>query len=196
MSHQPYEIQFQLPSWLGTFVENVSVIESIQERMSFVIEASGKNIQENSGGPFAAAIFEKDSGKLIALGVNLVTTQKLSFLHAEMVAFSVSQKKLGTYDLGGANMAEHELVTSTEPCSMCLGAILWSGVRRIVTGARDSDARAIGFDEGPKVTNWKEELNGRGIEVVSEVRRQEAASILTDYSKGQGQIYNSRESDD
>ena len=128
--------------------------------------------------------------------MNRVTTQGLSILHAEMVAFAVAQKKLGTYDLGGAEMPAHELVASTEPCAMCFGATPWSGVKRIITGARDSDARKIGFDEGPKMVNWKEELNNRGIEVISEIQRQKAASVLIEYSSSRGKIYNSRESTD
>lgn len=194
MCVQPSEIHFQLPSWIAGFINNFSIIEDIQKRMSFVIEASKRNVTEQTGGPFAAAIFEKDSGKLISLGVNLVTTEGISILHAEMVAFAVSQKKLGTYDLGGSGMANHELVTSTESCAMCFGAIPWSGVRQVITGARDSDARKIGFDEGPKMVNWKEELENRGIEVVCDVQREEAASVLTSYSSCGGRIYNARES--
>ncbi len=196
MFTQPSEICFQLPSWVADYIGNISVIGNLEERMLFVIEASRRNITEKTGGPFAAAIFEKDSGALISLGVNLVSTQGLSILHAEMVAFAVAQKKLGTYDLGGAGMPDHELVTSTEPCAMCLGATPWAGVKCVITGAQDSDARKIGFDEGPKVANWKEELKIRGIEVISEIHRQEAASVLIEYSSSQGKIYNSRESAD
>jgi len=193
MCVQPSEINFQLPSWIADFINNFSKIEDIQKRMSFVIEASGRNVAEQTGGPFAAAIFEKDSGRLVSLGVNLVTTEGMSILHAEMVAFAVSQKKLNTYDLGGRGMANHELVASAEPCAMCFGAIPWSGVRRVITGARDSDTRSIGFDEGPKMVNWKEELENRGIEVICDVQREEAASVLAEYSSYGGRIYNSRE---
>jgi len=194
MCIQPSEIDFQLPSWIADFIKNVSAIANMEERMSFVIEASRRNVIEQTGGPFAAGIFEKDSGKLISLGVSLVTTQGISILHAEMVAFAVSQRKLGTYDLGGVGLSSHELVTSTEPCAMCMGAIPWSGVRRIITGARDSDAREIGFDEGPKMAGWEVEFDKRGIEVVPDIYRKEAASILIEYSSHGGQIYNSRES--
>ena len=162
--------------------------------MAFVIEASRINVEQQTGGPFAAAIFERDSGKLVSLGINLVETEKLSILHAEMVAFAVAQAKLGTYDLGAEGLPAHELVTSTEPCAMCFGAISWSGVRRVVTGARDPDARSIGFDEGPKMTDWQSALEQRGIEVVRDIQREQAAAVLTDYLAGGGGIYNSRES--
>jgi len=68
--------------------------------MSFVIEAAQLNISKSTGGPFAAAVFETESGKLVSLGVNLVTSEGLSILHAEIVAFALAQKKIGSYDLG------------------------------------------------------------------------------------------------
>jgi len=162
--------------------------------MELVIAASRRNVEEKTGGPFAAAIFESESGELVSLGVNLVTTQRLSILHAEMVAVTVAQKKLNTYDLGGESMPSHELVTSTEPCAMCFGAIPWSGVRRVITAALDRDARNIGFDEGPKPENWEKSLKERGIAVVSNVERDAARSVLEFYLKDSGHIYNSRES--
>ena len=194
MIKQPDKIQFSLPEWLSQFLQEREAINGIEDRMSFVIEAARRNIVEKTGGPFAAAIFEIGSGKLVSLGVNLVTTQGSSTLHAEMVAIMVAQKILGTYDLDSAGMTKHELVTSAEPCAMCFGAIPWSGVRRVVTAARDADARSIGFDEGPKVNDWQTALLDRQIEVICDVRRDEARQVLNEYSQSGGRIYNSRES--
>ena len=195
MSFQPGLIEIQLPEWIDRFLtEYPGYISSIQDRMSFVIEAAQRNISEGTGGPFAAAVFEAESGKLISLGVNLVTSQGLSILHAEMVAFALAQKKIGSYDLGRQDLAAHELVTGVEPCAMCFGAIPWSGVRRVITGARDSDARSIGFDEGPKMKDWRIELEKRGIATICDVSREAAARVLLNYSLQGGKIYNSRES--
>lgn len=193
MFKQPETIQFSLPNWLLDFAKDISIIKDVEDRMNFVIESSHKNVKENTGGPFAAAIFELGSGKLISLGVNLVTTQGSSILHAEMVAIAIAQKKLGTYDLGGESIAKHELVTSTEPCAMCFGAIPWSGVHQIVTGAKDKDARSIGFDEGPKVKDWREALAVRKIAVISDIEGDKARQVLDEYSKSGKKIYNSRE---
>jgi len=194
MIKQPNKIQFSLPEWFSEFLKEKSFLNGIEDRMSFVIAAARRNIVEKTGGPFAAAIFEIESGKLISLGVNMVTTQGSSILHAEMVAIMVAQKILGTYDLDGAGMAKHELVTSAEPCAMCFGAVPWSGVRRVVTAARDTDTRSIGFDEGPKVKDWRAALLDRQIEVICDVRRDEARQVLNEYSQSGGRIYNSRES--
>lgn len=171
------------------------MFQSVEHRMSFVIEAARLNVANGTGGPFAAAVFERDSGMLVSLGVNLVTSAGMSILHAEMVALSLAQAKLGGYDLGGPGLPAHELVTATEPCAMCLGAIPWSGVRRLITGARDADARAIGFDEGPKTAEWRNELEKRGISVICDVERENAVRVLRDYSLRGGAIYNSREQD-
>jgi tRNA(Arg) A34 adenosine deaminase TadA len=75
---------------------------------------------------------------------------------------------------------------------MCLGALPWSGVARVVTAARDEDARAVGFDEGDKPAGWTASLQVRGIEVVGDVRRAEAAEVLRAYQRLGGLIYNGR----
>lgn len=160
--------------------------------MRFVISASKKNIDEGSGGPFAAAVFEKCSGQLIALGVNLVVYQALSILHAEMVAITLAQKKLSHFDLGGQGLTEYELFISAEPCAMCLGAIPWSGISHVVTAALGRDVEAIGFDEGMKPELWTEPLTLRNIRVTTGIERENARAVLQRYQENGGLIYNSR----
>jgi len=194
MPFQPSVLTIQFPEWIHPFLRRYPAhFPSLEARMSLVIEAARLNVTNATVGPFAAAVFETGSGKLLSLGVNLVTSAGLSILHAEMVALVLAQTKLGSYDLGGPGLPAHELVTSAEPCAMCLGAIPWSGVRRLVTGARDGDVRAIGFDEGPKTAEWRAELEQRGIAVIRDVERDAAIRVLRDYSLGGGTIYNSRE---
>jgi tRNA(Arg) A34 adenosine deaminase TadA len=159
--------------------------------MSLAVELGEINSRRGTGGPFGAAIFEEGGG-LLAVGVNLVVPSSCSFAHAEMLAIGIAQQKLGGYDLGGPKLPRHELVTSTEPCGMCLGAIAWSGVGRVVCGARESDARAIGFDEGPKPADWVAALAARGIEVLRDVCRSEAREVLRRYAEAGGPIYNAR----
>lgn len=75
---------------------------------------------------------------------------------------------------------------------MCLGAVMWSGVRRLVCGARGADAEAVGFDEGAKPAAWPEALERRGILVLRDVCREQAAAVLRDYHASGGIIYNPR----
>jgi len=160
--------------------------------MRLAIKLAELNVEHQTGGPFGAGIFELKSGRLVAAGVNLVESSNCSIAHAEMLAIAIAQRLVGCYDLGIEEGAAYELVTSTEPCAMCLGAIPWSGVRSVVCGARDEDARSIGFDEGPKPGNWVKSLESRGIRVLRDVLREEARAVLLDYEKRGGLIYNAR----
>jgi len=188
------ELRFRLPDWVSGFVGGGGAVlcASVEERMGFVIAASRENIRRGTGGPFGAGVFDSD-GKLISLGVNIVEASNCSILHAEMVAIALAQKAVGRYDLSNGGKEDYELVASTEPCAMCFGAVPWSGVSRLVCGARDEDARSIGFDEGPKLDNWPQVLEQRGITVVRDVLRQEASKVLQDYAESGGTINNSGE---
>jgi tRNA(Arg) A34 adenosine deaminase TadA len=180
-----------LPEWLESRATKPGTIPAIEERMEFVIGLARANIRHRTGGPFGAAVFDA-AGNLVSAGVNLVETANCSILHAEMVAIALAQNALGRYDLSDGNRLVYELVTATEPCAMCFGAVPWSGVSRLVCGARDADARAIGFDEGPKMAQWQEALAERGIAVVRDVLRKEAAAVLDEYRAAGGTIYNGR----
>lgn len=189
------EILITLPSWMVELLDGVpesKVYESPEERMAFVVELSRRNIAAATGGPFAAAVFDTGSGRLIAAGVNMVTRAGLSFAHAEIIALAQAQAVLGGFDLGGTGMPNCELVSSAEPCAMCLGAIPWSGVRSLVCGARDEDVRAVGFDEGAKRADWANDLESRGITVRRDVLRGDAAEVLREYAAVGGVVYNGR----
>lgn len=185
---------FKLPVWL---VEKLAVqhkhFSTLEQRMHLVIELSKLNVQHQSGGPFAAAVFDMDSHQLLAAGVNLVAASNCSVAHAEIVALTLAQRAVANFDLGAAGLPPYELVSSTEPCAMCFGAIPWSGIRQLVCGATAEDARRIGFDEGPKHPDWSRELEIRGIHVQSDVCRVEAAQVLNDYHDNNGLIYNARQ---
>lgn len=181
-----------LPAWLTErLASETGVFSSSEQRMRWVIELGRLNVERRTGGPFAAAVFDADSGRLIAAGVNRVVMLNTSIAHAEMVAIAVAQRKLGSFDLAAEGMPYCELVTNCEPCAMCFGALPWSGIRRLVCGARSIDAERIGFDEGPRHPDWTEELARRGIEVVRDVCRNEAVAVFDAYRAAAGPIYNS-----
>lgn len=157
--------------------------------MAFVIDLARRNAAAE-GGPFAAAVFERETGRLVAAGANRVLASRSSLAHAEMVALALAQQRLASHDLGAPELPVHELVSSVEPCLMCLGGVLWSGVRALVCGARDEDARAVGFDEGPKPGDWIAQFEQRGIAVERDLLRAEAIAVLRDYAAAGGCIYN------
>jgi len=185
-------VQIALPEWLAEATAACPPLPAPAERMAFVVELSRRNVETGSGGPFAAAVFEIGSGQLVAAATNLVVASSCSAAHAEVLALSFAQQTRGDHDLGADGRPPVELVGSCEPCAMCLGAIVWSGVRRVVCAATGADAEAIGFDEGPKPADWAGELRRRGIEVVEGVLRAEAVAVLVTYRQLGGLIYNAR----
>jgi tRNA(Arg) A34 adenosine deaminase TadA len=175
----------ELPAWATSMTDPGRRYESDRERMALAIELARSNVQRKTGGPFGAAVFERDTGELAGIGMNLVLALNNSVLHAEVIALMLAERKLGRFDLG----AGFEVVTSCEPCAMCLGAIHWSGAGRLVIGARRSDAERIKFDEGPVFPASYEYLEARGLEVVRDVGRDDAIQVLEEYARSNGVIY-------
>ncbi len=182
-----------LADWIERFLADSGLLyPTVEERMQLAIRLAQLNIQNGTGGPFGAGVFDCQSGRLVAVGVNRVESLNCSIAHAEIMAIAIAQRVTGCYDLAGEAGVTYELVTSIEPCAMCLGAIPWSGVRNVVCGAREEDARAIGFDEGPKPDNWVKAFEDRGISVRRDILREPAKAVLLEYSERGGLIYNAR----
>ncbi|NTW56239.1 MAG: nucleoside deaminase [Chlorobiaceae bacterium] len=192
MHEQLFDPATILPGWARKFAEEKSgTVFSGEERMKLAIELSRLNIR-HGGGPFGAAVFRRESGKLVSIGVNIVVRSNCSHAHAEMVAIAIAQHALATYTLNREEGPGYELATSCEPCAMCFGAIIWSGVKMVVCGASTADAAKAGFDEGPKPDQWVRELEKRGIEVETGLMRDEARSVLEEYTRLGGIVYNAR----
>jgi tRNA(Arg) A34 adenosine deaminase TadA len=180
---QQMDFTIRLPRWVADLVaRSPKIFPTMEDRMRFVITLAQENVQRQTGGPFGAGVFDA-GGRLVAPGVNVVVTRNCSILHAEIIAIALAQKKLNRYDISDEGKSDYELVTSLEPCAMCFGAIPWSGVTGLVCGGRDQDARDIGFDEGPKLPNWQQALEERGVQVSRDVLRQEAVDVLNLYVK-------------
>jgi tRNA(Arg) A34 adenosine deaminase TadA len=187
---QPTSVVVELPDWVSGVVAFDRPYAGDEARMDLAIRLSRENVERGTGGPFGAAVFERDSGKLVAVGMNSVIRLANCTLHGEMVAFMMAQQRLGSFTLAAPGMPVHELVTSCAPCAMCLGAILWSGVKRVVCGASREDATILGFEEGPVFDESWRYLEERGIETKHEVRRAEARAVLELYRATSGKLYN------
>jgi tRNA(Arg) A34 adenosine deaminase TadA len=178
------------PDWTKDVVDWHARRVTDDDKMTLAIELSRQNVLRGTGGPFGAAVFEVGSGALVAIGVNSVTRLNNSVLHAEVLALMLAEQRVGSYTLLRAGLPQHELFTSCDPCAMCLGAALWSGVRRIVTAADRTDATALRFDEGPVCPESYAYLEERGVEITRGVLRQEAVAVLELYQRQGGSIYN------
>ena len=190
------ELRFtlDLPEWVASELNHLPpVLPSLAERMDAVIRFSRLNFQSRTGGPFAAGVFERETGRLVVIGVNRVMASGCSSAHAEIMALSLAQRRLGTYDLGGPGLADHQLVVNWRPCAMCYGALLWSGVRSLVIAGEGPELEQLtGFDEGPVHPQWRDELKRRGIALHEDVRREEALAAFREFSASQQFVYNAR----
>ncbi|MCQ2410680.1 MAG: nucleoside deaminase [Elusimicrobiaceae bacterium] len=136
-------------------------------------------------GPFLAAIYD-EKGNLIAKAANSVVHENCSHCHAEMNAIRLAEEKLHTYDLAPHRLA---LYVTTEPCLMCLGGIMWSGIRQIYYGVPSKRVEEItGFDEGFK-PNWQDEFKKRGITVYGNIEPQVGEEVLAAYVAKGHKIY-------
>jgi len=184
-------IAVDLPPWVERAVDWTRPYDTVEDRMRLAIALSRANVEHATGGPFGAAVFERDSGRLVAVGMNSVVRLHNCALHGEMVAFMMAQARLGSFTLAAPGMPAHELVTSCAPCAMCLGAILWSGVKRVVCGAAREDATRLSFEEGPVFFPQSYRyLEERGVAIVHDVLRAEAREVLELYRRNKGRIYN------
>ena len=179
-----------LPEWVAGFVDRERRYATDEERMRLAIALSRENVVRGTGGPFGAAIFEAATGRLVDVGVNSVVRLNNCTLHGEMVAFMTAQARLRSFSLAAPGMPAHELFTSCEPCAMCIGATLWSGVRRVACGATRDDAMALHFDEGPVFPETYRYLESRGIAFARGVLREEARAVLELYRERGGKVYN------
>jgi guanine deaminase len=103
------------------------------------IEIASDNIK-TGGGPFGAVIV-KDNIILSEAG-NRVVVNSDPTAHAEIQAIRSTAAKLKTHELIGCT-----LYSSCEPCPMCLGAIYWSGIKKVVYSCDRSDAEIAGFSD-------------------------------------------------
>ena len=136
-------------------------------------------------GPFLAAIYD-DKGNLIAKMANSVVSENCSHNHAEMNTIKEAEKVLNTYDLSSYNLS---LYVTSEPCMMCLGGIMWSGIKAVYYGVPSKRVEEItGFDEGFK-PDWFNEFKKRGITVYGNIELEAGEQVLKDYVSGGHTVY-------
>ena len=107
--------------------------------MKLAINKARKTMNENKGGPFGAAITDKD-GNVVVVTSNLVLEKHDPTAHAEVMAIRKACEKLGTHDL-----SDYTLYATGYPCPMCLSAIMWANIKKVYYGTNLEDASSIGF---------------------------------------------------
>src|SRR6056297_1335235 len=126
------------------------------------IEISVKNI-DKGGGPFGALIVKGD--RVISTSGNHVTRHNDPTAHAEIEAIRRACKELDTFSLEGCT-----LYSSCEPCPMCLGAIYWARLDKLVFAASKEDAKDAGFDDSFIYDELQAPMGEQKIQTFQELR--------------------------
>lgn len=173
--------EIRLPDWLaGTPLPIAPATD--EACMRFAIAVARENVAHGSGGPFGAVLRDDSSGEIVSVGVNLVPPTGNPVLHAETVAISLAADRL----VGGGDLT---LFASCEPCIMCLGALHWSGIRRVVSAALKADAEAVGFSEGAGTRELRAEMATRGVVFLDGLLREQGTEVLRAFAAGGNAIY-------
>lgn len=155
--------------------DNTKIAEA--SRIIAALQYELEELAEQGSGPFAAAIYDAE-GNLVVKMPNTVTLGNCSHNHAEMNVIKAAEEKLGTYDLSPFHL---KLYSTSEPCLMCMGGIMWSGIKEVYYGVPTESVEEItGFDEGYK-PGWWEEFKKRGIIVYGNIERELGEQALRNY---------------
>ncbi len=181
------QIHLTLPTWIHD-LELATTYASDDDKVGLAIALSRRNIDQRSGGPFGAVVFDGND-RVVAVGVNRVLPQNCSLAHAETMALMLAQQRLQRSRLN-EDGGPYALATSAQPCCQCYGATFWAGIDRLLIGARSQDVMSLTeFDEGPLPADWTGELERRDIAVVRDLQRDTACAVLRDYGVQGGQVY-------
>lgn len=138
--------------------------------MARAIQLSIENVESRGGGPFGAVIVK--DGAIIAEAANQVTTTNDPTAHAEVLAIRAACAKLGVFELRGC-----DIYTSCEPCPMCLGAIYWARLARILFANDAADASRAGFDDSLIYSDLARPFMERKIPAIQMMREQARAGF-------------------
>ena len=153
------------------------------DHSKFMLEAirlSIDNVEQGNGGPFGAIVVK--DGKIIAHGINQVTSSNDPTAHAEVVAIRAACKVLNTFQLNGC-----EIYTSCEPCPMCLGAIYWARPDKLFYANSKEDAARINFDDQFIYEEISKPVEGRRL-FTRQILRDEALAAFEKWTKSTTKI--------
>ena len=169
-------------------ISNEKIVKEKVETAKKIILDLQKDIKEytiKGFGPFVCAIYDNNNN-LVVKTSNTVVNDNCSNNHAEMRAIKMAEEKYGTYDLSPYNL---KMYITSEPCMMCIGGILWSGIKEVYYGVPSKRVEKItGFDEGFK-NNWFKEFKKRSIVVYGNIESETGEQALKNYVGNGNKIY-------
>lgn len=140
-------------------------------------------MNQNIGGPFGALILDPD-GEIVAIASNSVLKDHDPTAHAEINAIRLASEKLGSHDLTGCT-----LYTTCYPCPMCLGAIIWSNIKKVYYGCNADDAGAIGFRDDFIYDFIKQGAKDKTILDLEEQERERCLTLFQEYQSKSKTLY-------
>jgi guanine deaminase len=158
----------------------VSLDETAQKYLREAIRLSIENVESGRGGPFGAVVVYQN--EIIGRGSNLVTTTNDPTAHAEVVAIRNACQHRQHFSLDDC-----VIYTSCEPCPLCLAAIYWARMAKIVFAATCDDAAAAGFDDRVFYDELAKPIHARQILAIQSLR-DEAALAFSAWSRKVGRI--------
>jgi tRNA(adenine34) deaminase len=127
---------------------------------------------KSSGDVPVGALIVNEAGEVLSSGKNEREKDNDPTAHAEIVALRKAGEKLGSWRLD-----DFTLIVTLEPCAMCAGAILQSRIKRLVFGAFDQKAGAV----GSSLDVIRDVRALSKVEVVSGVMQDQCSQDLRDF---------------
>ncbi|EKS4344445.1 TPA: nucleoside deaminase [Clostridium botulinum] len=146
------------------------------EIMDLCVKSCMEGMKNHEGGPFGSAIVK--AGQVIAVAHNTVIGDNDPTAHGEVNAIREACKKLNTFDLSGC-----ELYTTSEPCPMCMSAIIWANISKVYYGCTVEDARDIGFRDEHILKFLKEGCKDKNILDLGAVDKKSSLKAFEYWSK-------------
>lgn len=151
--------------------------------MELAIEKANETMLAGIGGPFGAAIIDKDNNIYIAS--NSVLDSHDATAHAEVNAIRKASQSLKTHDLSGCT-----LYTTCYPCPMCMSAAIWANIDKIVYGCTKEDAAEIGFRDDYIYNYIQNNCNNEQIIKIEQADREKTLALFQKYKEKENhQIY-------
>ena len=161
--------------------------ETLEKAQKIMLNVHNKTAEgiKNGKGPFYAELYD-ENGNLVVSSSNSVVEDKCCIHHAEVNTLRKAHALYKDYNLAPKNLT---LYVNAEPCIMCAGAIMWSGIKTVYFGVPSKDVERItSFDEGYK-PNWIKEFKKRGITVYGNIEQAAGEKVLEDYVNSGKEIY-------
>ncbi len=145
----------------------------MQKYLDKAIELAKLGVEKEEGGPFGAVVVQDN--KIIGYGNNKVLKEKDPTAHAEIIAIRDACKSLNTYDLTDCVM-----YSTSEPCPMCISAIIWSNIKEVYFVTNRKEIAEVGFRDDMIYTYL--ENKGKNILEIHQIENKQCHELLENYN--------------